>query len=393
MVRSIPRMSSRTKFMLRAAVVIGFCSTDILALYVDDLQRRTRDSRVRRMPTYSRGNPAGWGRVRTYKHYGAPFYGSDLGLSAEGFRSHFMFGHDQFPVVLRALHLPQWIEYQPGCYVQRERALLIFLKRIRTRGSCLLHLEDFFGRSHGYISGVYKAVLAYVDEHYLSRQIRRVDPNIFHSYRLRDYETCFNDLAGGRCLLKRLICFIDGSFHPTCRPGAPDYHGLLQRAFYSGHHKDHGLNFEFLTFPDGIIGRCFGPVEGRHHDMYLARESGLLDLFTTGPLRGFVGYGDKAYIGLEPFVYHPFYGLITRLERLFNESMSSLRVEVEHNIGHVYSRCGFIQHDLRLATENPGVAFQAAVFLQNIHTCLLGNQTSIRFMCAPPTIDEYLYQE
>jgi len=394
-------MSSRSYRRLQAGVIAGLPHNMIRALYMDDLRQRMDDPRVRPMPTYSRANPDGWGRTREYKHYGAPHYGSNYGLSAEEFRSHFMYGHDKFPLVLEALHLPDRLEYQPARlgrrakYVDKEVALLIFLKRIRTRGSCLIHLVSFFGRCHGYISDVYKAVLRHLNEKYLSRQVRRLDPNIFHRDRIRDYAKTLQTLDDGPCLLDRLICFIDGSFHPTCRPGSSpaDYENLLQRAFYSGHHKAHGLNFEFLTFPDGMVGRCFGPVEGRHHDVHLANEGRLLDLFRVGgPLHGYIGYGDKAYISMEPYIFHPFFGFTTRDERRFNGSMSSMRVEVEHDIGHVYSRAAFIQHEMRLRNENPGIVFLAAVFLHNIHTCVYGNQTACRFMCPPPTLDEYLYQ-
>lgn len=200
--------------------------------------------------------------------------------------------------------------------------------------------------------------------------------------------------AGGQCLIGDLVCFIDGSFHPICRPGTDedDYLDLLQRAFYNGYHKGHGLNFEFLTFPDGMIGRCFGPVEGRHHDMNLGRISKLVDLFKPGgPLFGFVGYGDKAYVSLEPYIYHPYFGYMTHLERRFNKEMSSLRVESEHNIGHTYSRAALVQHPMQIGKENPGLVFQAAIFFQNIHTCIYGNQTSQRFVMRPPTLREYLY--
>lgn len=159
MVRSVPKMSSYVRMMLQAAIIVGASSSDVLRIYLEDLRRRLSDRRVHRMPIYSNSNPDGWGQIREYKHYGAPHYGSDHGLSAYAFRSHFMFGHDQFPVVLAALDLPERMEYQRGRYVDKEVALLIFLKRLRTRGNKVIDLVDFFGRSIGYISNVFRTVL------------------------------------------------------------------------------------------------------------------------------------------------------------------------------------------------------------------------------------------
>ena len=68
----------------------------------------------------------------------------------------------------------------------------------------------------------------------------------------------------------------------------------MQQAFYSGDKKAHGFVFEMITFPDGMVGRAFGPVAGRHHDLFLARISGLLALITHGAFRGFRLFGDKA---------------------------------------------------------------------------------------------------
>jgi len=61
-----------------------------------------------------------------------------------------------------------------------------------------------------------------------------------------------------------------------------------------------------ITFPDGLIGRAFGPVSGRHHDGYLAGKSGLLNLIQFGALAGFRLFGDKAYVGFGAYVLHPF---------------------------------------------------------------------------------------
>ena len=41
--------------------------------------------------------------------------------------------------------------------------------------------------------------------------------------------------------------------------------------------KKNGLKFQSIALPNGIIGNLFGPVEGKRHDCFLLRESGLLN--------------------------------------------------------------------------------------------------------------------
>ena len=58
----------------------------------------------------------------------------------------------------------------------------------------------------------------------------------------------------------RCIGFLDGTIRQQCRPVRG------QRAIFSGHKRYHGLKFQALTVPDGLIAAMFGPVEGRLHD-------------------------------------------------------------------------------------------------------------------------------
>ena len=68
------------------------------------------------------------------------------------------------------------------------------------------------------------------------------------------------------------------AFHKINRPGQDGNMGELQGLFYNGAKKAHGMIFELITFPDGLIGRAFGPVAGRHHDVYVAEQSNLRGL-------------------------------------------------------------------------------------------------------------------
>ena len=49
----------------------------------------------------------------------------------------------------------------------------------------------------------------------------------------------------------------------------------IQRAAYNGHKRKHGLNFQSVVVPEGMVAQMFGPVEGRRHDITLLKLSNL----------------------------------------------------------------------------------------------------------------------
>jgi len=51
-----------------------------------------------------------------------------------------------------------------------------------------------------------------------------------------------------------LVMFIDETVWPISRPGTG------QRVVYNGHKMIHGLKFQSVTLPNGLIGNIFGPV-------------------------------------------------------------------------------------------------------------------------------------
>ena len=71
--------------------------------------------------------------------------------------------------------------------------------------------------------------------------------------------------------LMNCLGFVDGSVRPICRPSAN------QQVMYNGHKRVHALKYQSVTAANGMIASWFGSIEGRRHDSYLLRESGLLD--------------------------------------------------------------------------------------------------------------------
>jgi len=54
--------------------------------------------------------------------------------------------------------------------------------------------------------------------------------------------------------LENCFGFIDGTVRPVSRPGT------RQRVVYNRHKRVHGLKFQSVTLPNGLIGNIFGPV-------------------------------------------------------------------------------------------------------------------------------------
>ena len=80
---------------------------------------------------------------------------------------------------------------------------------------------------------------------------------------------------------------IDGTLIPVDRLA-------VDRPFYSGKHKKHGMNLQVIASPDGEILWVSGPVPGAAHDLTAARIWGLVREL---PATGLIVLADKGYIG------------------------------------------------------------------------------------------------
>lgn len=118
----------------------------------------------------------------------------------------------------------------------------------------------------------------------------------------------------------------------VCRPSQH------RRVMYNGHKRLHALKFQAVTAANGMIAHLYGPMEGRRHDCYLLRMSGLLNQleersFNTAG-RVMCIYGDPAY-PLRAHLQAPFKGNLTPQQSDYNKSMSSVRISVEWLFGDI----------------------------------------------------------
>ena len=149
------------------------------------------------------------------------------------------------------------------------------------------------------------------------------------------------------------------------------------------------------------MGDLWGPLTGRHHDIYLWTTSGVGPILDRLPLHEdgvkYYLYGDPAYRS-ESCIDNIITGYshmdhLTEEQQAFNKSLNSMRVSNEWgfrlNVQH-WSCMNFIELE-KYGTSSLGSRYFCAVILNNLRTCVNGlNQVSLYFDCPPPTLPEYL---
>ena len=108
-----------------------------------------------------------------------------------------------------------------------------------------------------------------------------------------------------------------------------------QAALFNGHKWKHGLQYQGINSPSGLILNCFGPRPGRNNDVKLLRDSGVLNVFHLLTYGGQVYrlFGDAIY-PLMNNLYRPFINPVAgSVQAQFNTIMSRSRTSVEWSFG------------------------------------------------------------
>jgi hypothetical protein len=144
-----------------------------------------------------------------------------------------------------------------------ETCLMLLLYQISV--PCHIHpdMENFFCIRKSKKSA---AMITFVDALYEVAMQYLLSPAIFqHCFPL--YSKLIYEKSNA---VNKIWGFIDGTLRRTCRPIR------FQRAVYSGHKRCHGIKFQSVVTPDGLIARFFGPIPGARHDSFMLAESQLL---------------------------------------------------------------------------------------------------------------------
>ena len=199
----------------------------------------------------------------------------------------------------------------------------------------------------------------------------------------------------------RIFGFIDDFAMRTARPGgnATRTHDLrqdIQRSFYSGYFKAHGLKAQVVYLPIGIIGSVF--IDSiRENDNGMQNISGLNDYVMELLRHHLVGglfpclFGDGIFRLLATIV--PRFRNPTPPLRLLNQRLCGLREVIEHVFAqhHIRFRLFDVPDRLRLWTHGVKIRRMSlgSFFVLNCHYCLSGTHSRF-FGHSPPTLEEYL---
>ena len=268
--------------------------------------------------------------------------------------------------------------------VHYETAMLIMLYRFSRPIRIRPEMESFFGMRKSHISAVLQTIttaMYAVSQPYLN------NPGIFRHrmalYARKVYRKCE--------LLQNVWGFIDGTLRKICRPT------YFQRQAYSGHKRCHGVKFQAIYTPDGLIACLFGPMNGNRHDSHMLRESQVLEQLTAlMPAEEeeiiYLLYGDPAYpqsiylIGGYP---HPAPGT---QEADFNTAMSKVREAVEWAFKEIIAQWRFLDYRASIKIFEMPIAryYTIAAFLQNLRSTVYDNQTSVYFDMDTMELEDYI---
>ena len=107
-----------------------------------------------------------------------------------------------------------------------------------------------FGRPVPVLCMITNKVLDYIyDTHH--RKITNWNNGILNPVSLQMYADAFSAKAAA---LDNCCGFIDGTVRAISKPGE------RQRVMYNGHKRNHGIKFQSVTLPNGLIANMYGPV-------------------------------------------------------------------------------------------------------------------------------------
>ncbi|KAE9045759.1 hypothetical protein PR001_g4824 [Phytophthora rubi] len=220
----------------------------------------------------------------------------------------------------RLFELPEYVITSERDKARKTEAVCILLARL-SYSNRNYDMMQRFGRCPSALSRLFSHIVFYVYNR--SQEIIYLQKRVC-AERIQMY--CDGVHACG-APMKNAYGFIDGTKIPVCRPSARSgKKENLQKQVYSGHKRVHCMNFQAVVVPDGLAIHCWGPMEGRRHDITMLRESKLADYMADhhDVFNGYIIYGDPAY-GIQTFLVSGFKGArVSANEKKFNKMMSSV---------------------------------------------------------------------
>ena len=316
---------------------------------------------------------------------------------------------EQLRTLFRCFQLPDHIISASGHVFNSEELLLVTLFRLHAPGVATdLTFKRIFGWPEWKVYKGFNLLINYI----LDRWSYLVEDNILY------WKNSFAYFAD--CILIKLgsygckfppplspngfnvFGFIDNTIYATSRPGggpsedgpgARRYHPLLQRSFYNGWKSVHGIKWQTIGLPNGMLFHVWGPVSCRHNDNYTLNHSEIINQIKeiqAHDVIKYVIYGDSAY-WCDDFIKSRHRDNLTERLVLENDTMSKCRQAVEWDyglIGSLWKKILF-KRTLKLREQSVAKITLFAMLMTNAYVCMNVSQTSMYFNCMPPRIDDW----
>ena len=278
----------------------------------------------------------------------------------------------------------------PEGHFTRDEAMLLYLRRMTYPCRYVDLQNGGFRAQKGALSRLFYTVSRWMYDTHAKRLLQ--DGLTKWRGRVKSYRDAVCEKVG----IPGIDCFafLDGTARSMSRPK------YEQRPFYSGHKRNHCLQYLVLTAPDGMILYAAGPTNGAHQDNFLLHEhnfdddeDGLLPTLMRVVGEDLWVYGDPIFARSEHVQKAFPHVEITAEQRIYNMSMNKPRTTVEHAIGLSVRHWAFVdfQKQQKLYWTRPGMLYLNAVFMTNCRTCINGgNQVSDYFDYSAPELRQYL---
>ena len=300
------------------------------------------------------------------------------------FRADYRFTFPEMQTIAVALPLPEVIHTRSRFRVAKQDALAIYLHYMAspTRLVCLVR---YYAASMSRMSEIIREFGTLLFQ--ATRRYMTFDGDYLQQ-RVPMYAAA---LRAHGCPYVRCWGFLDVTVQ-VCRK--PVVH---ERQMYNAKGHAHGLKFQTVTVPDGMVDSVFGPRAGIVHDFSVLRESTIdrlqlpllndvLDLnhvaedeVEAASGRPYILYADKAYIGLD-YVAAPrrrnAVGM-TAAEQNLGKIMSKKRVTVEWSYRMTRQQFAYLNfsHNIKVLLSPVGIHAYNCFFLINCFTAARrGNQ-------------------
>jgi hypothetical protein len=177
---------------------------------------------------------------------------------------------------------------------------------------------------------------------------------------------------------------------------ASRYSTYIQRALNTDWKKGHGIKYLTLEGPNGLCLFMFGPTSCKDPDNQLLVNSNLNQVLARSQVgldhEDYATYGDGIFLIQSHTIGKHRSGVLSPDEREENRTMTCLRVSNEWAYAATANQFQYVKDRYSsklLRSDSWLYHYFIATILRNAHLCLYEGETSQRFDCHPPSLEEY----